>query len=269
MTSSDKCKWIAIFEINHDIRSRPGETIKLIATPTDGMPKFHIENLDDPSSIIEEYITANKEINDIILDTEKVGDKIKLKGFSIFTPELTFMEAINHVKEKANRFSDYISAIHNIPITFHLISMVKNVGGIRERTRMSPEINVRVYKPEKLDLNKASFKKVYQNNDIKLARQLAHFRRGLETEDIITKIREFYLIVEDEYGKENHFCKKFSYARHLQAHPYIADQNLLPKVKTLLRKDYMDPSNPQDIEVIKKDETIIEKEAINIIKNKL
>lgn len=269
MTSSDKSKWNAIFKIDPVIRSRVGEPFNLIATPTEGMVKLDIKNIDDPNSIIEERIDENKEINDIILDTEKFSDKIKLKGFSIVTPEPTFMEAMNDVKEKANRFSDYISAVHNMPITFHLISIEKNVGGIRERTRMSPEINVGVYKPEKLELNKASFKKVYKNTDKQLARQLAHFRRGLETVDIITKIREFYLVVEDEHGEGNPFCKNFSYVRHLQVHPYIEDQDLLPKVNPLLKKNYMDPSNPKDIEAIKNDEKIIEAEARKIIINKL
>ena len=236
MNSSERCQWEAVFGFCSPIGEKSIAKIEGI--------EFEIE-----------------------FDTEKVGEGIILKGFSIITPILTIKEADDFAQENANRIFDYLSAIHNYPIEGYLSKMVEvqPEGEVKTGYKKSSVGTTIVDKPEDLDFNKDSFKRVLQNNDEKLARQLSHFRRGLKTDDVITKIREFYLICEDEYPPEHPFIKKYKYARHLQSHAKMDRKNSIKKAKDQLEKNYMDPSDPKAMEAIKRDSKIIEKDARGII----
>lgn len=217
------------------------------------------------TDIIEESIIENEEIKEIILDIENNN---KIKGFSIIITESTLIDAINDAREKANRFSDYLSAIHNRPIIFNFNNIVQEGVGIK-KVIITKNGRYILHKPEKLDLNTMIFKEIYRNNNKKLARQLSHFRRGLETDDIITKIHEFYHIIEDQYDEDNDFRISYGYIRHLVSHPTIENKDDKKRVRSLLKKNYIDPSSPKDMERIRKDVIEIEKEAVKIIKDQI
>ena len=235
MNSSERCQWEAVFGFCSPIGEKSIAKIEGI--------EFEIE-----------------------FDTEKVGEGIILKGFSIITPSLAKQEAALFVWEKANRIFDYLSAIHNYSIEGDLSNMVEvKPEGEVKTGYLETTVGVTIHKPEALDFNKDSIKRVLQNNDEKLVRQLSHFRRGLKTDDVITKIREFYLISEDEYPPEHPFRKKYKYVRHLQSHAKMDRKNSIKKAKDQLGKNYMDPSDPKAMGAIKRDSKIIEKEAREII----
>ena len=235
MNSSERCQWEAVFGFCPPIGEKSIAKIEGI--------KFEIE-----------------------FDTEKVGEGIILKGFSIITPTLAKQEASLFVWEKANRIFDYLSAIHNYSIEGYLSKMVEvQPEGEVKTGYVESTVGLTIRESEALDFNKDSIKRVLQNNDEKLVRQLSHFRRGLETDDVITEIREFYLICEDEYPPEHPFIKKYKYARNLQSHAKMDRKNSIKKAKDQLEKNYMDPSDPKAMEAIKRDSKIIEKEAREII----
>ena len=236
MNSSKKCQWEVVFRF--------------------------------PSPILEKSIPNAEGLEfGLEFDTEKVEEGIRLKGFSIITPSLTIKEADDFAQENANRIFDYLSAIHNYPIEGYLSNKVelKPEGEVKKGYKNS-SVGTTVYKPEDLDFNKDSFK---VRTTKKLARQLSHFRRGLKTDDDIEKIREFYLICEDEYPQKHHFREEYKYVRHLQSHAEMDRKNSIKEAKDLLRKNYMDPSDPKDMKAIKRDSKIIEKEARKIINSKI
>ena len=240
MNSSEGCRWEAVFSFSSPFLE------KSMKTKIEGIV-FEIE-----------------------FDTEKVEEGTIFKGFSIFTPILTRKKASDFVRKKANRIFDYISAIHNYSIEGYLSHMVEvKPEGELKTVYKEFQVDAILHKPEALDFNEDSFKSILLNNDEKLVRQLAHFRRGLKTEDVITKIREFYLICEDEYPKKHHFLEEYKYVRHLLSHAEMIFNNSIIKAKNLLGKKYMDPSDPRDMKAIKGDSKIIESEARKIINSKI
>ena len=239
MNSSKECRWEAVFSFSppvHEIGIAVPEGFSL----PDGS-EFKIK-----------------------FDTERKNESVIIKGFSIVTPTLPSREALYFAQKTANRIFDLMSAIHNYPIEGCLSNMVeiKPEGevktGIKEMT-----VNAILHKPEDLDFNKDSIKNVFQNKDEMLMRQLSHFRRGLETDDTITKIRDFYQICEDEYSPGHFFIEKYKYVRNIMSHPVVKQE------KKLLGKKFMDPSDPKDMEVIKSDSKTIESEARKIINSKI
>lgn len=222
------------------------------------------------SNIYEKSITPVKDLYfEINLDTEKVDEGIHFKGFSIITPILTIKEAKSFAQEKANRILDYMSAIHNYSIeaSFNLISEIKPPGELK-LVESTFTINGILYKSIDLNLNDESLKNLLGGKNVKLMKQLSHYRRGLKTDDIINKIRDFYLIIEDDYPTNHPFRKKYSYIRHLQSHPRTIKRARKFALR-LLGKDYMDPSNPNDLEKIKTDAEAIKREAKKIIDSNL
>ena len=221
-----------------------------------------------PSPILEKSITNAEGLEfGLEFDTEKVEEGIILKGFSIITPILTIKEADDFAQENANRIFDYLSAIHNYPIEGYLSKMVelKPEGEVKKGYKKS-SVGITVHMPEDLDFNRDSFKVLTTK---KLARQLSHFRRGLKTDDVIEKIREFYLICEDEYLPGHQFLEDVRPVRHLLSHPELNNPKHIAKAKTLVGKKYLDPSDPGDVAAIKDDLNKIEKEAREIIKGKI
>ncbi|MFZ3170299.1 MAG: hypothetical protein WA130_22020 [Candidatus Methanoperedens sp.] len=239
MNSSERCKWEAIFNF--------------------------------PSNILEKSITATEGVDfKIEFNVEKVENGIIFKGFSIITPILTRQEAVNYVQEKANRIFDYMSAIHNRSIEGYLSNMIsiKPKGEVRTGLKILTAEYV-LHKPEDLDFNEEFIKNVLRNKNEKLMRQLSRCRRGLKTDDVITKIREFYQIIEDEYPLGHPFLKKYLYVRNLQSHPTLENPSSKTPAEERLEKNYIDPSNPKDMEAMKTDSKIIEIEAKRIIDSKL
>ena len=220
-----------------------------------------------PSPFLEKSITNAEGLEfGLEFDTEKVEEGIILKGLSIITPILTKKEADDFAQENANRIFDYLSAIHNYPIEGYLSNMVEVKTEEEVKTGYKKfSVGTTVHKPEDLDFNKDSFKVLTAK---KLARQLSHFRRGLKTDDVIEKIREFYLICEDE-PTGHQFLEAVTPVRHLVSHPELNNPKHIATAKTLIGKGSLDPSDPRDMAAIKDYSNKIEKEARDIIKRKI
>ena len=224
-----------------------------------------------PSPILEKSITNAEGLEfGLEFDTEKVDEGIILKGLSIITPTLAKQEASLFVWEKANRIFDYLSAIHNYSIEGYLSKMVEvQPEGEVKTGYVESTVGLTIRESEALDFNKDSIKRVLQNNDEKLARQLSHFRRGLKTDDVIEKFREFYLICEDVYPSGHQFLEDIKPVRHLLSQPELNNPKHKATAKTLIGKGFLDPSNPRDMAAIKDYSNKTEKKAREIIKRKI
>jgi hypothetical protein len=117
-----------------------------------------------------------------------------------------------------------------------------------------------------------------QPKELQLMRQLSHYRRGIEaSDDIITQVREFYMILEDEYaGTSNLILPKYSYVRHFVSHSEMDEKDkkgrkLKSYAKATARfgQPYVDYSKPEIIEKIIKDLPVIKREAEEIISRKV
>ena len=158
-----------------------------------------------------------KETNNIKFQKTELGGKIAVNGFLIYTPELSKEDAIIYAKEKANRVLDYMTALHGVPIEcrFNNIGITVKPG---ECSTREANIAVKGNIIEQRIINLEPIKPILENkmaaSDLQLMRQLSHFRRGLEAEDdIVTQIREFFMVVEEEYGdQDNSFYDSRTYA---------------------------------------------------------
>lgn len=208
-----------------------------------------------------EYIKFQKE-------DERDG-KIILSGFSVITPTLCRDEAELYAKEKANRILDYMSAIHGVPIKCSLNSIgeFRPPGELRTRETYV-KINSNVNKPCYVDFTE--LRRIITGQNLQLMRQLSHYRRGLEAEDdTVAQIREYYMVVEDEYDDPNHdFIKTHSHIRHFVSHFELPKPNAKKKAETSYGQNYNDLSDPKISILLKKDLVAIKEKARDIIISK-
>lgn len=215
-----------------------------------------------------------KETKSIKFQKKEIDGLIVIDSFLIYTPDLSKEDALIYVKEKANRVLDYMTALHDVPIECRF----NNIGTTVKTGECSTCEAYLVGNANIIDrklINFEPIKSILENklsaSELKLMRQLSHFRRGLEAEDdIVTKIREFFMVVEDEYvDQDNSFYNKYSYVRHFICHPELEEEGAKEKARSSFRKTYFDPSDPRTIKKLEKDLKEIKKEATRIITSKV
>lgn len=216
--------------------------------------------------ILEESI---KEIDDITFDLEKRDSGIVLKGFTVKTPQMSAENAFIYAQEIANRVFDYLSAMHGYSIKGYLsnITEIKPKG---ETKRGYAQVAMSQISHKAMKLDFGEIEPLLKKKDIKLMRQLAHYRMGLESRDLVTKVQQFYQVAEDEYDDKNPFIEQNKWVRHIVSH------NVLDKSKTAKKKaedyfgkNYIDLSDPEDIKKLQKALGPIQAEAKKIIDSKL
>lgn len=216
--------------------------------------------------ILEESI---KEPDGITFDIETRESGIILKGFTVLTPPMSADDAFLYAQEIANRIFDYLSAIHG----YHIKGYLSNITEIKpkgeKKTGMAQiAASAIIHKAMKLDFGE--IEPLLKKKDTKLMRQLAHYRMGLESSDLVTKVQQFYQVAEDEYDDKNPFIEQNKWVRHIISH------NVLDKSKTARKKaedyfgkNYIDLSDPEDIKKLQKALGPIQAEAKKIIDSKL
>ena len=100
-------------------------------------------------------------------------------------------------------------------------------------------------------------------------RQLAHYRMGIESEDLTTKIQQFYQVAEDEYKNDDPFILKYNFVRHISSHPQLDRKAAKEMAEKYFGKNYLDLSDPRDIEKLRGALGPIRAEAEKIIYSKL
>ncbi len=179
-------------------------------------------------ALTERSIVGFEKIDDIEFVINRSEDGHKLAGFKIHVNALAEDDAKTVAQLQANIIFDYLTGIHGYPIKGHLDNFIKSDGRIAVENDITLRWNA--YTSEDIDLS--SIEDILNGEDIRLMRQLSHYRAGLSaSKDLVTQVREFYMIVEDEYGDETHekhdFINKYKYVRALVSHAQIDDQETI------------------------------------------
>ena len=187
-----------------------------------------------------------KDIDGIISEIRRneLGSKF-LTGFTLYIPPSNAEEALIIAVEKGNRVADYLGSIHCLPVQAYLsnITEIKPKGEVKAGiARLMASANIH----QPVDLDFANIKNLLTCDDSKILRQLAHYNFGLRySHDPINQFREFYLVLEDEYGKEDPYLKKYSYIRHALNHPELNAKEVKIKLLGEIGSNHIDPSSPE------------------------
>lgn len=228
-----------------------------------------IYNLKSP--IQELAIKGHEKIEGFKIISEESSGSVKLIGFVLLVEAFSDNEAKEISQLKANRVYDYLTSIHNVPINGYLAYYRES-----KQESYSTESDVKIkwdqLTAKRVDLSVVE--KMTKWGEIKLMRQLSHYRIGLKaSDDIVTQIREFYLIVEDEYGDERHpkhgFLSRYKGIRDLVYHPKINNPDSSFPDGMPFAANYLDLSNPKAIEELRTYAQMIKKEANKIIESKI
>lgn len=197
-----------------------------------------------------------------------IEDKARseITGINIITPEMTYLSAVTYAEIICNRCVDYLSFLSRLPVIASLRQM-NEISKIAVKSGYAMfSANAILAKRKDLDITNPAFQRALRNEDMKLALQLAHFRRGMLAKDVIEKIREFFQVLELERSPAT---ETYKYVRHLVSHPELSKTKSVEEAIKIIGKPYLDPSAPQDLRKMEKDASAIEKEARSIIQNKL
>jgi hypothetical protein len=176
---------------------------------------------------------------------------IFLKGFSLQIPPSSREEATIIALEKGNRISDYLTSIHRLPVEAYLHNITEiRPEGQAKHGYATLQASANVHQPVHLDF--ANIEKLVGCGDTKVLRQLAHYRMGLRySSDPINQLREYYLILEDEYGKDHSLLIPYRYVRNALCHPELNMSNQIKKLLADIGESSLDPSSPRAVELIK------------------
>jgi len=214
-------------------------------------------------------VTDVKDLPEVRLITG-VGNNKYITSIEITTPDLSFVEAVTYSKLMANRCIDIISYIvgHGVSYSLGQITEIGPSGTVKEGHAFCG-VDTLLARPQNVDITRASFSDVLQNKNSKLARQLSHYRRGIASPDIIEQIREFYLVLEDEYPSNHPFLQKYRYVRNLVSHAELDTERSVEEAKKIVGKAYLDPSAPEDMDALQTHLNEIKYEAERVIKSKI
>ena len=184
---------------------------------------------------------------------------------------MSFIEAVNYSKLLANRCADIISSMigTGVSFSFKQITELPETPGQFEKTTFFQIGYQTSFRLEVIDMTKFSILEVFSNKNAKLARQLSHYRRALLSSDPINQIKEFYLVIEDEYGRNDNRTKEFRYLRNLLSHSELENKASKSYAISTTGKPYFDPSAPKDLELLIAHIPKIKSVAETIIKGKL
>ena len=196
--------------------------------------------------------------------TNELGSKF-LTGFTLKIPPSNAEEALIIAVEKGNRVADYLGSIHCLPVQAYLsnITEIKPKGEVKAGiARLMASANIH----QPMDLDFANIKNLLACDDSKILRQLAHYNFGLRySHDPINQFREFYLILEDEYGKRDPYLKKYSYIRHALNHPELDAKEVKIKLLGEIGSNHIDPSSPEAQKLVEDNLQSLKQDAKRII----
>jgi hypothetical protein len=180
---------------------------------------------------------------------------------------------------KANIIFNFLTGVQRYPIRGHLTNMTSDKGeGIA-----TFEMDTIIHKSMIIDL--ADINRLIESREEKHLRQLAHYSRGVEAADIITKYREFYLVFEEEIGiitppREDWLKAKdiesmsleeiedyqiLTFIRNLVNHPALNRGEANAIADKLKVKPSLNLNNTEELVLVKSYLKIMEKTARDII----
>lgn len=189
--------------------------------------------------------------------------EVKLIGFNIIVLNATMQEARFQAEGKANIIFNYLTSVQCYPVRGHLTNMTSDKGeGIA-----TCELGATFHKSFVIDL--ADINKLIEGSNEKYLRQLAHYSRGVEAADIVTKFREFYQVFEEDLSKyvptQRKSAKEIEsmsladieeyeiliFVRNLVSHPSLTKPKYKAIADKLLVKPSLNLNNPEELELVK------------------
>lgn len=168
-----------------------------------------------------------------------------LTGFSLLIPPSSAEEALIIAVEKGNRAADYLGSIHSLPVQAFLLNIteIKPKGEVKTGiATLSASTNIH----QPVDLDFANIKNLLACSDPKVLRQLAHYNFGLRySSDPVNQFREFYLVLEDKYGKSHSYLEKYRFVRHALNHPELSTEKFRNLLLAEIGAAHIDPSSPE------------------------
>lgn len=194
---------------------------------------------------------------------------IFLTGFSLSIPPSSAEEALSIAVEKGNRVADYLSSIHHLPVRAFLLNITEIKPSGEVKTGMATfTVSANIHQPVNLDF--ANIKNYLACSDPIVLRQLAHYGFGLRySHNPINQFREFYLVLEDHYGKRNPYLKKYSYIRHALNHPELDIDRFKQKLLADIGASHIDPSSPEANKLVEEKLRDLKQDARQIIEDML
>jgi hypothetical protein len=214
-------------------------------------------------------VSGIKDLPDIKLKTKTEGNQTHIIGIEITTPDQQFVDALNHATLVANRCTDYLTLICGFGVATN-ITQINEIGKPEDLKNGAAflKADLVISRVKEIDLTNSRFLDILNLKDDRLARQLSHYRRGIASRDIIERIREYYLVIEDEYPSDHPFLERYKYVRHLVSHPELNAAKSADEARRLLGKTYFDPSVPQDLAALERNLADIKDTATKIIEAK-
>lgn len=211
-----------------------------------------------------------KSLPEVNIITEGDTPNVRATGLQITTPELTHEDARQYAIEIANRCADYLTFLKQFPVgaSLHNITQLRPPG-TPKTGYVDIAARVMIEKREDVDLTGERVSKIIGGSEAKLNRQLSHYRRAIETDDPINKIRELFQVIEDEYGKGHPFVQESKWARHIVSHPRLDDAEAVAQAVQKFGRPYVDPSKPQDLAKLTTEAENMRREAERILRSKI
>ena len=221
--------------------------------------KFHINphlNVREIKNLSNIRLIKNSDNNDALATELEI---------TITAP--TREDAHNKAIEIANKCVAFLTFRKRFLVTASLYNIGPQPSGITMTGYSSLAITAIIDKYDNIDLTAEPLPGIINNSEDKLSRQLSHYHRAFQTDDVMTKIREFYQVIEDEYNNTGDFIESHKLVRHLVSHPKLHDHKLVKDAKAQFGKEYLDPS--EDLSNLKPILSEIQKEAEKILEGKI
>lgn len=205
--------------------------------------------------------------------------RVKLTGFTITVANATMEKARFEAEGKANIIFNYLTGVHRYSIRGHLTNMTSERGESLATIDASEVLHADMI----IDLD--DINRLIESSDERLLRQLAHYSRGVEAADIVTKFREFYLVFEEDIGKTTPPKDKWAkpkeiesmsledledyevltFIRNLVNHPSLEKPTAKAIADKLAVKPSLNLNNPDELELVKSYLKIMQEKAKDII----
>jgi hypothetical protein len=202
--------------------------------------------------------------------------RVKLIGFTITVPSATLQKARFEAEGKANIIFNYLTGVHRYPIRGHLTNMTNDRGeGIA-----TISVDAIVHADMIIDL--ANISRLMESSNERQLRQLAHYSRGVEAADIVTKFREFYQVYEDMDNvipstrkspkeieamslNEIEEYEILQFIRNLVNHPELSMPRAIAIATKLAAKPSLNLNNLEELELVKSYLKIMQEKAKSIV----
>lgn len=208
----------------------------------------------------------NSEIVKLLL--EQKGEDSYLLGFEVYVNAQSFIEGTVTATELANRWVNILTFLKGFEVSFYLDRIYEKGkpfgGGSKSFT-----IGAVLERSVNIDLTNENLIKIMKGTNQKLNKQLSCYTRAIISNDPITRIREFYLIIDAECAQMGDIQKDYGWVRNIVSHNELTLASQQKKAVNEFGKISIDPSCPKDIDKLWKKANELQGIAYKIVFSQL